>query len=210
MMKPEEKEVYERALNHMTPCEPMSEAQLGPKSGPVPQPGRQSEAGLLSGRMPAAGQLASLTPYEIFGTYTHIGIVVRDMDAACGMLRRMFGYVPDSFGETPSDQTRRYFGCYEDFKCRMAFIYLENTMLEVLTPLQGKSVWQDFLDEQGEGIHHINFDVKQYDLALKHLQEQGLKVVQSGSSMRRPGCRWSYVDMKKELGIYLEISEVYA
>jgi len=149
-----------------------------------------------------------LTPYELFGTYTHVGIVVKDMDAYCEKLKTMFGYEADSFGETPEDATRTYYGAFEDFKCRMAFFYLENTMLELLSPIQGKNVWQDHLDEREEGLHHINFDVTRYDEAVAHLVKLGLKVVQSGSSKRRPGCRWCYVDAREQIGMYLEIAEI--
>lgn len=153
-------------------------------------------------------QTEELTPYELFGTYRHIGIVVRDIDAYGRTLKEMFGYEPSGFGETPPDETRRYKGEYEDFKARMAFYNLEGTMLELLMPIQGKNVWQDYLDEKGEGIHHLNFDVIHYDKAVAHLTDLGLPIVMSGTSFRRPGCRWCYVDAREKIGMYLEIAEL--
>ena len=153
-------------------------------------------------------KLKELTPYELFGTFTHVGVAVRDLPSYCEKLKALFGYETESFGETPEDPTRRYYGEFEDFKAKMAFFYLENTMLELLCPYQGRNVWQDFLDERGEGLHHLNFDVVRYDEAIAHLEGLGLKVVQSGSQSRRPGFRWCYVDARKEIGMYLEIAEV--
>ena len=42
------------------------------------------------------------------------------------------------------------------------FFDLENIQLELIQPNGVKSTWQDFLDEHGEGIHHIAFPVKEY------------------------------------------------
>ena len=149
-----------------------------------------------------------LTPFELFGVYTHVGVVVRDLEAYCANLKQMFGYEPTGYGETPQDDTRKYHGEYEDSRCRMAFYQFDQTMFELLCPVKGRSVWQDFLDEHGEGLHHLNYDVTRFDEAVGHLESLGLKVVQSGTSFRRPGCRWCYVDAREKIGMYLEIAEV--
>ena len=51
-----------------------------------------------------------------------------------------------------------------DANCQMAFFDVgEACQIELIQPNGVKSTWQDFLDEHGEGIHHLAFKVKKTD-----------------------------------------------
>ncbi len=134
-----------------------------------------------------------------------IGIVVKDMDKAVSYMKDFFGLDPMSFAETPDSGNKTYKGEPEDFACRMAFYRFGTLDVELVLPLRGQSVWQDFLDKRGEGLHHIQFWVKNFEKARKYLEGQGVLMVQSGESFRYPGAKFGYFDVTEQLGYYLEL-----
>ncbi|KAL3421020.1 hypothetical protein PVAG01_07465 [Phlyctema vagabunda] len=62
-----------------------------------------------------------------------------------------------------------------------------NMVYEVIQPVSGPSIFQDFLDEHGEGIHHIAYDCNNvpFEDRLKEFKDRGFKLVQGGSFMGR-------------------------
>ena len=98
---------------------------------------------------------SKLTPYELFGPITHIGIVVKDMDSYVKKLEDMFGYTVDEYSVTPDSPDKRYYGEYEDFAVKMAFIHAWGREIEILMPLRGRSVWADSVEKNGDGLHHF-------------------------------------------------------
>ena len=76
--------------------------------------------------------------------------------------------------------------------------------LELIEPIGGPSTWQEFLDEKGEGVHHIAFMVQGTDDVVTFLEGKGIPVVQQGVYT---GGMYTYVDSKPALGIILELLE---
>lgn len=54
---------------------------------------------------------------------------------------------------------------------------------EVIQPVSGPTIFQDFLDKQGEGVHHIAYDCNNIPMAdrIKMFKERGLDLAQGGS-----------------------------
>ena len=148
-----------------------------------------------------------LLPEELFGKYTHLGIVVKDMDSYVKNMESMFGYKVSEYSVTPDSPDKRYYGEYEDFAVKMAFIHDGKSEIEILMPIRGRSVWQDFVDTHGDGMHHLNYNVSDFDAAIAHLEAHGCKMVQCGMRSREIGCRWCYVDCTEQIGYYIEIAE---
>ena len=76
--------------------------------------------------------------------------------------------------------------------------------LELIEPIGGPSTWQEFLDERGEGVHHIAFFVEDTDQVVALLEGNGIAVVQQGDYT---GGRYTYVDSAPALGVILELLE---
>ena len=79
-----------------------------------------------------------------------------------------------------------------------------NLQIELIQPLGGKSTWQEFLDKNGEGIHHIAFSVKNINGVEKKFELQGMPTVQNGGW---DGGAYSYIDASESLGCILELLE---
>jgi catechol 2,3-dioxygenase-like lactoylglutathione lyase family enzyme len=79
---------------------------------------------------------------------------------------------------------------------------------EWIEPLAGPTVYQDFLEEHGEGFHHLAFDVTDMDAALAFFEARGAPVVQSGAwgEKGRPGSgRFAYAATDAFGGVTTEL-----
>lgn len=139
---------------------------------------------------------------------TQVAIVVRDIGKASAAWAQVLGVsVPEvSIAEGHISRPTRYMGQPSDAKARLAFFSMDNLQLELIEPMGGKSTWQEFLDRNGEGIHHIAFTVKDISGVEKKFELQGMPTVQSGGW---DGGAYSYIDAAKKLGCVLELLENY-
>jgi hypothetical protein len=60
--------------------------------------------------------------------------------------------------------------------------------------------------KNGEGVHHIAFNVNSMDEAIKNCKEFGMTLEQRGEFAGGDG-RYAYVDARKDLKIVLELLE---
>jgi hypothetical protein len=77
--------------------------------------------------------------------------------------------------------------------------------LELIQPLEGENnAYRQFLDERGEGIHHILFETQDMDGTVSLVKEQGVEVLQNGDGIR-PGTRWALLDTQALVGFLVEL-----
>lgn len=92
--------------------------------------------------------------------------------------------------------------------CWMAFFDVGPGMqLELIQPNDEPSTWRNFLNEKGEGIHHIAFQVKDSKAATANAEAAGLKLVQRGVYGDGSG-EYNYFDAA-DLKCVIEILESY-
>jgi methylmalonyl-CoA/ethylmalonyl-CoA epimerase len=63
------------------------------------------------------------------------------------------------------------------FELRVGFTSLGNTLLELLQPLDRVSPFSHFLEEHGEGIHHLGFLVPNVDDYLAKMEGKGFHIL---------------------------------
>lgn len=79
---------------------------------------------------------------------------------------------------------------------------------EWIEPLQGPTVYRDFLKAHGEGFHHLAFDVPDIDAAARAWGALGVPIVQSGAwgEKGKPGSgRFAYADTSTVGGVTVEL-----
>jgi 4-hydroxyphenylpyruvate dioxygenase-like putative hemolysin len=64
------------------------------------------------------------------------------------------------------------------YEVRLALSQQGPVQLELIEYQSGDTVQKDFLDEKGEGIHHILFRVNDLEATLEKFAAQGVKVLQ--------------------------------
>jgi hypothetical protein len=146
-----------------------------------------------------------------FSDFVQVGVVIRDLDASVKVLSEIFGIGPFRTIDWPptgrTDLERFYHGTPADFTARMAWTELGPIELELIQPLEGESIWSDFLEEHGEGIHHIRFNVSNLEGVIGYLTRQGIDVTQQGSGLR-PGTTWAYLGTESKVGFIIEVMNV--
>ncbi|PXY36629.1 VOC family protein [Prauserella flavalba] len=137
------------------------------------------------------------------GRIDQVGIVVRDLDASEAGMRRVLGLEPHTRTENTYRRTT-YRGREIDATVGVLLYDVRGLELEFLAPRTSGNVWQDFLDERGEGLHHIRFAVDSHAAARDDLHSRGVETYQEGESMRGGGVRYAYYDSVPFLGFLLE------
>jgi len=153
----------------------------------------------------------SPSPKEIFKNFVQIGVVVANLDQATRHLSEIFGIGPFRAIDWPpagnTDFQRFYHGRPGNFTARMAFAEVGVVELELIQPLEGDSIWADFLRDHGEGIHHIRFNVDEIEPVQSYLSSQGIEAAQHGSGIR-PGTMWMNFATEDKVGFVIEVMKV--
>ena len=151
------------------------------------------------------------SPAPILGTKNvcQIAIVVRDIDRSCRTWAEFLGVpVPTPFTTAPGHTVNQSFrGRPSDAQCKLAFFHMENTDIELIQPLGGDSSWQAVLDEKGEGVHHIAFQVVDTAGKTRALAAQGMPVMHQGGNPATG--QFTYVETRPQLGVLVELLEGY-
>lgn len=148
------------------------------------------------------------SPEQMFNDFVQIGVVVRDIDRTMQALTEVFGIGPfRTITYPPADRPdveRFYRGEPGDFRYRLAFAELGPVELELVQPLEGGSIWADFLKEHGEGIHHIRFNVPDVHEVIEYLAGHDIEVSMMGSGLR-PGTTFANFETEDRVGFTVEV-----
>lgn len=140
---------------------------------------------------------------------TQVAIIVKDIDKARKAWSTVLG-IPEpaiSIAESHSSRPTLYNGTPSDAKSKLAFLRMDNLQIELIQPLGGNSTWQEFLDKNGEGIHHIAFEVKNIDNLEQEFKTIKMPTIQRGGWN---GGAYSYINASADLGCILELLENYS
>ena len=147
------------------------------------------------------------------GSFCQVGFVVNDVDKAKKVYAALFGVeVPPTVdgGEYEVNQCRVYGEPAPEAGCRMAFINMSpGVQLDLIEPNSAHSVWRDELDRLGEGIHHIAFQVKDTDAAVKELSEKYGAVVEQRGFYGDGSGQYTYLNVQDALKCRIELLESF-
>jgi methylmalonyl-CoA/ethylmalonyl-CoA epimerase len=140
------------------------------------------------------------------GSITQVGLIVRDIEATARAWSEILGLpIPEIQITDPVEATQaEYRGHATGARAKLAFFHLGPVDLELIEPVGGPSAWKDHLDQHGDSLHHIAFEVPGMKQTLAFLDSQGLPLVQRGEYT---GGRYAYVDGSAQLGCVLELLE---
>lgn len=104
---------------------------------------------------------------------------------------------------------KEYRGQPGDFQFSCAYGFAGETMIELAQHDGGRSVYKDWIDSKGYGLHHVGFrlkDAADYAKAEKHYRELGFeKAMASYFPSPAGNCRWAYFDTRSVTGCYTEL-----
>lgn len=101
-----------------------------------------------------------------------VGFIVKDMEQATAYYGALFG----SFQVSEHELTGATFhGKTCDCKISMAIAMSGPLEIELIQPLGGENPYDEFLEEHGEGLHHLRFAIENLDETLKQLAGEGIE-----------------------------------
>lgn len=121
----------------------------------------------------------------------HIGIVVRDLEATAAALERALGL--------KLEEIENYQGTL-----RIGFLPLGPIDIELLEPITDEGLNAEFLQEHGEGVHHVAFAVEDLEASLAHALDQGAKLLLAPTTGAR-GRRIAFLEGEGLGGTILEL-----
>jgi catechol 2,3-dioxygenase-like lactoylglutathione lyase family enzyme len=139
-----------------------------------------------------------------------IGILVPDLERAIETYSALFGiaewrawtYGPELVPKMT------YLGAPARYEMELA---LTDTtpQIELIQPLSGRSIYTDWIERHGYGLHHVGTVVEKMDEAAAQLTAAGFSAIQSGSGYGRDGDgAYAYFDALDALGLVVELIEV--
>jgi len=139
-------------------------------------------------------------------TKFQVGMVVRDARKTAKEYEK-FGIGPFVEEDFPGVDATVY-GKPANFKNRALVANIGGWELELLQVLEGETIFQEFLETRGEGIHHLGLYVDDYDAEMARWKGMGIRVLME-SKCPPPypeGSRYAYLDTEKLFGIIIEIA----
>jgi catechol 2,3-dioxygenase-like lactoylglutathione lyase family enzyme len=137
-------------------------------------------------------------------TLQHTGFLVRDLEAAAQRLSDTLGIGPWNVW-TIAPAVCMVRGKPSAFTFRAALATVGSGVLELITPHTGRSVYDDYLEQHGDGFHHTCLAYPTMDAvraAKAELRRQGREILQEGSA--GDVFDFAYVDFP-EIGSLVEL-----
>jgi hypothetical protein len=126
-------------------------------------------------------------PNSIIGETRQICIVTRDLDACVRNYADRMGIGPWWIHEyaPPELHDQRFRGAEGKYSMRLALAWTGGLNYEVIEPLDGPSIYHEFLDAHGEGLQHVGVLLqdtgKDWETCVADLEGRGFAQVMSGA-----------------------------
>lgn len=137
-----------------------------------------------------------------------VGFVVKDLDATVESWTRLFGIGPWHFYTYGKPLVRRmsYHGRPAEYRMRLALANIGPLRIELIEPLEGDTVYADFVREHGYGMHHLGLLTDDMEGSLDQARAAGLTMTMDGAGFGKDGDgHYAYLDTEAALGTTIEL-----
>jgi methylmalonyl-CoA epimerase len=128
----------------------------------------------------------------------HVGIAVRDLQAALAFFRDGLGLEVHAPEEVASQQVRAH------------FIPVGESALELLEATGPQSPIARHLDKRGPGLHHITLRVEDIASALDELKRRGIRLIDEQPRVGAEGSLVAFVHPSSAHGVLVELKQASA
>jgi methylmalonyl-CoA/ethylmalonyl-CoA epimerase len=125
----------------------------------------------------------------------HIGIAVRDLDAAVQVYERRLGL-------RVADRER-----VESEGIEIAMIPIGETRIELISPISRESKVEKFLQERGEAVHHVAYATDDVGGALHRAAVAGAQLLDGEPRPGAGGSRVAFIHPRSVCGVLTEFVE---
>jgi methylmalonyl-CoA/ethylmalonyl-CoA epimerase len=130
----------------------------------------------------------------------HVGLAVRDLDAAIAFYERTFGM------HLVHEEVNEEQGVRE----AMLAVGDSGSCIQLLAPLSEDSTIGKFLARNGEGIQQVAYGVDDIDAISAHLRDAGVRLLYDAPKRGTANSRINFVHPKDAGGVLIELVEAAA
>ena len=123
----------------------------------------------------------------------HVGIAVRDLEAAVERYRMVFGADPVHREAIESDGVQE------------ALFAVGGSFVQLLAPTGPDTPVGRFLERRGEGVHHVGYRVPDVAAALEHLRGHGVVLADQHPRPGSRGTTVAFAHPKSFAGVLVEL-----
>ena len=125
----------------------------------------------------------------------HIGIAVKNLEDSNSLFSKLFGKSHYKMENVASESVNT------------SFFQVGANKIELLEATKADSPIAKFIDKNGEGIHHIAFDVDDIVSEIKRLKKEGFKVLHE-TPKRGADNKWvAFLHPKSSNGVLIELCQ---
>ncbi len=125
----------------------------------------------------------------------HIGIAVQSLDATLPFYRDVLR-MPFAGIEEVAEQ-----------KVRVAMLGVGESKIELLEPTSDDSPVAKFLEKNGQGIHHIAYEVDDIEASIASLIADGARMIDETPRNGAHGTRIAFIHPKSSNGVLTELCQ---
>jgi methylmalonyl-CoA/ethylmalonyl-CoA epimerase len=125
----------------------------------------------------------------------HIGIAVKSLDASAPFYRDTLGMAFEGTEEVAEQ------------KVRVAFFVVGESRVELLEPTSDDSPVAKFIEKNGEGIHHLAYEVDDIEKALTDLRDTGVRLIDETPRRGAHGTSIAFLHPKATGGVLTELCQ---
>jgi methylmalonyl-CoA/ethylmalonyl-CoA epimerase len=145
-----------------------------------------------------------------FSGIAQIALIVPDLEKAVENWHRVLGVGPWHFYTYGRPLVRRMTrnGEPAEYRMRVALANAGPMRIELIEMLEGDTVYREFVDEHGYGVHHIGVLVDDMRAALQQAEAAGFRMTMDGSGFGPDDDgHYAYLDTEQKLGTTIEFIE---
>lgn len=125
----------------------------------------------------------------------HIGIAVKNIEVSGPFYRDVLGMALEGTEEVAEQQVK------------VAFLAVGESRIELLEPTSPTSPVARFLEKNGEGIHHVAYEVADLEAVLADLKAKGVRLIDEVPRAGAHGTRIAFLHPKATGGVLTELCQ---
>jgi len=125
----------------------------------------------------------------------HIGIAVKNLDAANLLYAKMLGTAHYKIEEVVSEGVRT------------SFFRVGDTKIELLEATNPQSAIAKFIEKRGEGMHHIAYEVADIEAAMRQATTEGFRLLNKAPKQGADNKLVCFVHPKSCNGVLVELCQ---
>ncbi len=145
------------------------------------------------------------------GAIEHVAVLVHDLDRAMEHYTNDLGIGPWAVYTLSPDWIRdmTVHGEEQSYVYTLALCSVGPVLYELMESVQGPNIYEEFLNEHGEGLHHLGYFVEDIDAEISKMESRGFSMLQSGRGFgANDDGAYAYFDTERALGCILEALEM--